>query len=160
MGEACVIHKIIYPVENTSIRKEWHEEKWYYSAIDIVSFLLDLSGKAATNYYHVLKNRLEKEGNQTLTNCRKLKMIATDGRKRATDVLDTEEALRLVQSLPSHKAEPLKLWLAQVGRERLEETEDPELGLFRSLDSAIIQYQSIGKSDTWIEWHCDKKRFC
>ena len=139
------------PVEHNSIRKEWHDGKWYYSAIDTVSFLLDLDGKAAKNYYHVLKGRLEKEGNETLKNCQSLKMIAIDGKKRTTDVLDTGEVLRLIQSIPSPKAEPLKLWLAEVGRERIEETDDPEMGIFRSLERTIEQYRLSGKTNDWIE---------
>lgn len=136
--------------EGSRIRREWHEEQWYYSVIDLVSALLEADLKSARNYYHVLKGRLVREGNQTLTNCKSLKLIAEDGKRRLTDVVNTEEALRLIQSIPSPKAEPLKLWLARVGAERIEEFEDPEVGLFRTLDRAVERYQLDGKPATWI----------
>jgi hypothetical protein len=138
------------PIDGSRIRQEWDNDELYYSAIDIVAVLMDAENKAAKNYYHVLKGRLEREGNETLTNCKRLKLVAEDGKRRLTDVVSTEQALRLIQSIPSPKAEPLKMWLAQVGTQRLEETEDPELGLFRSLDRTVDEYRRIGKPESWI----------
>ncbi|MFA5418861.1 MAG: BRO family protein [Bacteroidales bacterium] len=135
--------------EHKQIRTHWDEdnEKWYFSVVDVISVLSDQSThQGARNYWKVLKNRLLKEGNQTVTNCNRLKMQAADGRLRFTDVADTEQLLRLIQSVPSKKAEPFKQWLAKVGRERIDEIEDPELGFDRLLET----YLKKGYSKNWI----------
>lgn len=135
--------------EDKKIRTGWDEEKqeWYFSIIDVVEVLTDqASHQSARNYWKVLKSRLVKEGNQTVTNCNRLKMTAEDGRLRYTDVADTEQLLRLIQSIPSKKAEPFKIWLATVGRERIEETIDPELTIDRALDT----YLKKGYTREWI----------
>ena len=136
--------------EDKRIRTAWDEEKeeWYFSIVDVVAVLTDQpDARHASTYWAVLKKRLNNEGaGQLLTNCKQLKMTASDGRKRLTDVADTEQLLRIIQSIPSPKAEPFKLWLAQVGRERIEETIDPEL----TIDRALETYLKKGYSREWI----------
>lgn len=132
--------------ENQRIRTAWDEEKeeWYFSIVDVVGVLTDSVDPAA--YWRKLKQRLKAEGNETVTNCHGLKMTAHDGKKRLTDVADTEQLLRIIQSIPSPKAEPFKLWLAQVGREHIEETIDPELTIERALET----YLKKGYTREWI----------
>lgn len=135
--------------EQKEVRSIWNDEdeKWYFSIIDIVSILTDQpTHQGARNYWKVLKNRLVKEGNETVTNCNRLKLLAEDGKMRETDVADTEQLFRLIQSVPSPKAEPFKMWLAQVGRERIDEIEDPELGIDRLMET----YLRKGYSKEWI----------
>lgn len=136
--------------EDKKIRTAWNEEteEWYFSVVDVVGVLTEQSTqRGASNYWAKLKERLKAEGaDQLLTNCQQLKMTASDGKKRLTDVADTEQLLRIIQSIPSPKAEPFKLWLAQVGRERIEETIDPELAIDRALET----YQKKGYSEEWI----------
>lgn len=135
--------------EQKQIRTQWdeEEEKWYFSIVDVISVLTEQpTHQGARNYWKVLKNRLSKEGNETVTNCNRLKMLAEDGKMRLTDVADTEQLLRLIQSVPSKKAEPFKLWLAQVGRERIDEIQDPEI----TIDRALKQYLKLGYSENWI----------
>jgi prophage antirepressor-like protein len=126
--------------ENQKVRAIWddQQEKWYFSIIDIIAILTDSHDyQAARNYWKVLKNRLVKEGNETVTNCNQLKMQASDGKMRMTDVADTEQLFRLIQSIPSPKAEPFKLWMSQVASERIDQMQDPEL----SIDQAIMDYK-------------------
>ena len=135
--------------EDKRIRTAWDEEKeeWYFSVVDVVAVLTDQPDyQAARNYWKVTKKRLKDEGNETVTACNQLKMTAADGKKRLTDVADTEQLLRIIQSIPSHKAEPFKRWLAEVGRERIEETIDPEL----TIDRALETYLKKGYSREWI----------
>lgn len=128
------------------VRAEWdaEAEKWWFSVVDIVAILTE--SVDATAYWRKLKQRLKAEGNETVTSCHGLKMRAADGKLRLTDVADTEQILRLIQSIPSKRAEPFKLWLAQVGSQRLDETVDPEL----SIERAIQNYRRLGYSESWI----------
>ena len=130
----------IQTYENQPIRTAWDEEKeeWYFCIVDVIAALTESADPNA--YWRKMKQRLKAEGNETVTNCHGLKMIAPDGKRRLTDVANTEQLLRLIQSVPSKKAEPFKLWLAQVGRERIEETIDPEL----SIDWALETYARLG----------------
>jgi hypothetical protein len=132
--------------DSTHIRSHWDEEQeeWFFSIVDIVAALTD--SLDATAYWRKLKQRLKAEGNETVTNCHGLKMPAADGKMRMTDVGTTEQLLRLIQSIPSKKAEPFKLWLAKVGSERLDQLQDPEL----SIEQAMLDYKRLGYSDNWI----------
>ena len=132
--------------DTQQVRAEWDadQEKWWFSVVDIVAILTE--SVDATAYWRKLKQRMKTEGNETVTNCHGLKMRAPDGKLRITDVADTEQILRLVQSIPSKRAEPFKLWLAQVGSERLDESIDPEL----SIERAIQNYRRLGYSENWI----------
>ena len=132
--------------ESKQIRTAWNEEqeKWYFSVVDVVAALTD--SVDATAYWRKLKQRLKEEGNETVTNCHALKLTAADGKQRLTDVADSEQLLRLIQSIPSKKAEPFKLWLARVGSERLDQLQDPEL----SIQQALRDYKRLGYSDNWI----------
>ena len=135
--------------DNQPIRTAWDEEKeeWYFSIVDVIGVLTeqpDING--ARNYWKVLKNRLNKEGSQLVTNCNQLKMKSQDGKQRLTDVADTAQLLRIIQSVPSKKAEPFKIWLAEVGRERIEETIDPE----QTIDRALETYLKKGYAPDWV----------
>ena len=132
--------------DNQNIRTLWDEkqEKWYFSIVDIIAALTE--SVDATAYWRKLKQRLKAEGNETVTNCHALKMVAKDGKSRLTDVADTEQILRLIQSIPSKKAEPFKLWLASVGSQRIDEISDPEIAIQR----ALVYYQKMGYSEKWI----------
>ncbi len=135
--------------EDKKIRTAWNEEteEWYFSIVDVVGVLTDQPDyQGARNYWKVLKKRLKDEGNELVTNCNRLKMTVADGKKRLTDVADTEQLLRIIQSIPSPKAEPFKMWLAAVGRERIEETIDPEL----AIDRAFEVYLKKGYTREWI----------
>ena len=132
--------------EDKKVRTLWDEEqeKWYVSIVDVVGALTDSLNP--NNYWKVLKNRLKKEGSQLVTNCNQVKMQSSDGKFYKTDVADTEQLFRLIQSIPSPKAEPFKLWLAQIASERLDEIQDPEL----TIDRALEQYLQLGYSENWI----------
>ena len=132
--------------QEQKVRTHWDEEKekWFFSIVDVVAILTE--SRNPQTYWRVMKKRLTDEGNETVTNCNALKMTAADGKMRKTDVADTEQLLRLIQSIPSPKAEPFKLWLARVGYERIEETEDPELAFER----AMTTYLKKGYSKEWI----------
>lgn len=133
-------------IMDETIRKVWHvnEEQWYFSVVDVVQFLTDSAD--GRKYWNKLKQRLIKEGNEPVTNCHQLKLPASDGKMRKTDCANTEELLRIIQSIPSKKAEPFKQWLARVGAERLDEIADPE----KAMERAVSTYQAKGYSDAWI----------
>ena len=134
--------------EDKKIRAKWDEkqEKWYFSVVDIVAVLTDNDYQKSRNYWKWLKNKLKEEGSELVSNTNQLKMEAYDGKLRDMDVMTTEQILRLIQSIPSKKAEPFKLWLAQVGRERIDEAYDPEIAINRALDT----YRRKGYSEEWI----------
>ncbi|WP_316768975.1 Bro-N domain-containing protein [Pedobacter frigiditerrae] len=135
--------------EQKQVRSIWddEEEKWYFSIVDVIEILTEQANhQGARNYWKVLKNRLLKEGNETVTNCNRLKFLAADGKMRLTDVADTEQLFRLIQSVPSPKAEPFKLWIARVARERIDEIEDPEIGIDRLMET----YLKKGYSKEWV----------
>ena len=139
-------HQALQLFEDKKVPAVWdtEQEKWYFSIIDVVLVLTESANP--NNYWKVLKNRLKKEGSQLVTNCNQLKMQSSDGKYYKTDVADTELLFRLIQSIPSPKAEPFKLWLAQIASERLDEMQDPEL----SIDRALEQYLQLGYSENWI----------
>lgn len=135
--------------EEYKVRTVWddNEEKWYFSIVDVVSVLADSKDyTTARKYWNKLKQRLKKEGNETVTNCHQLKLRAADGKMRLTDVADTEQLFRLIQSIPSPKAEPFKQWMAQVASTRLDQIQDPEL----SIEQAVADYRRLGYSEAWI----------
>ena len=135
--------------ESSQIRSEWDEdiEKWYFSVVDIVAVLTEQPDYTkARKYWSVLKTRLKQEGSQLATNCSQLKLMAADGKKYLTDVADTEQILRLIQSIPSKRAEPFKVWLAEVGNQRLNQLQDPEL----SIEQTMQDYKHLGYSENWI----------
>ncbi len=132
--------------EERKVRTVWdsEQEKWYFSIVDVVGILTESTD--GRKYWNKLKQRLKEEGNETVTNCHQLKLKATDGKMRMTDVANTEQLFRLIQSIPSPKAEPFKLWMAQVAKERLDQLQDPEL----SIEQAMLDYKRLGYSDNWI----------
>lgn len=134
--------------EDKKVRTVWNqdEEKYYISVVDIVSVLMDNDYEEARNNWKVIKFRLKKEGNETVTNCNQLKLMAQDGKRRLTDVVDIEGMFRIIESIPSKKAEPIKLWLAHLGKERIDEEFDPEITINRALEA----YRRKGYSDDWI----------
>ncbi len=135
--------------EERKVRTAWdsNEEKWYFSIVDVVAVLTDSADyQTARNYWKVLKNRLTAEGNETVTKCNQFKMRAADGKMRKTDVADTEQLFRLIQSIPSPKAEPFKQWMAQVASVRIDQMQDPEL----SIEQAMADYHRLGYSNAWI----------
>ena len=139
-------HNQIQIFEEKKVRSVWDdaEEKWYFSIVDAVAVLTD--SPDPRNYWKVLKHRLKKEGNQSVTDCNQLKLPSSDGKYYKTDVADTEQLFRLIQSIPSPKAEPFKLWMAQVAADRLDQMQDPELGI----EQALADYKRLGYSDSWI----------
>ena len=134
--------------EDKKVRTVWddEQEKWYFAIVDVIAILTDNDYQGARNYWKVLKNRLAKEGNEPVTNCNRLKLRAADGKMRLTDVADTEQLFRIIQSVPSPKAEPFKQWMARVASDRIDQMQDPEL----SINQALTDYKRLGYSDNWI----------
>jgi len=139
-------HNQIQLFEEKKVRAVWDdvEEKWYFSVVDVVEVLTESPNPR--NYWKVLKHRLKKEGNETVTNCNQLKLLAEDGKMRKTDVVDTELVFRIIQSIPSSKAEPFKQWMSEIAAFRLDQMQDPELGI----QQALADYKRLGYSDNWI----------
>ena len=138
--------------EERKVRTIWDDthEKWYFSIVDVVAILADSKDLlTARKYWNKLKERLKKEGNETVSNCHQLKLEAADGKMRLTDVTDTEQLFRLIQSIPSPKAEPFKLWMAEVASTRIDQLQDPE----RSIEQAVADYRRLGYSEAWINQH-------
>ena len=135
--------------QDSKVRTVWDEEqeKWYFSVVDVVGLLVDsVDYQTARNYWKVLKHRLLKEGNEMVTSCNRLKLLAPDGKMRMTDVADAQQIFRIIQSIPSRKAEPFKQWMAQVAAQRLDQMQDPEL----SIEQAMMDYHRLGYSEKWI----------
>ena len=135
--------------EEKKVRTVWddEQEKWYFSIVDVCGVLTESKDAlTARKYWNKLKQRLKEEGNETVTNCHQFKLMAADGKMRLTDVADTEQLFRMIQSIPSRKAEPFKQWMAQVASQRLDQMQDPE----KSIDQAIVDYKRLGYSDAWI----------
>ena len=149
-------HNQIQLFEEKKVRTVWDdaEEKWYFSIVDAVAVLTD--SPDPRNYWKVLKHRLKKEGNQSVTDCNQLKLPSSDGKYYKTDVADTEQLFRLIQSIPSPKAEPFKLWMAQVAADRLDQMQDPELGI----EQALADYKRLGYSDNWINQRLKSIEIC
>ena len=135
--------------QDSKVRTVWDEEqeKWYFSVVDVVGILVDsVDYQTARNYWKVLKHRLLKDGNEMVTSCNRLKLLAPDGKMRMTDVADAQQIFRIIQSIPSRKAEPFKQWMAQVAAQRLDQMQDPEL----SIEQAMMDYHRLGYSEKWI----------
>ena len=139
-------HQSIKLFEEKRVRTIWDDEteKWYFAIVDVIAILTDSPNPR--NYWKVLKHRLKKEGNELVTNCNQLKLVASDGKRYKTDVADTHQILRIIQSIPSPKAEPFKQWMANVAAERIKQLQDPEL----SINQALSDYKRLGYSDNWI----------
>lgn len=142
--------------EDRKVRAVWddEQEKWYFAIVDVVSIFTDNEYQTARKYWNKLKQRLVEEGNETVTNCHQLKLRAADGKMRLTDVADTEQLFRIIQSIPSPKAEPFKQWMAVTASERIDQIQDPEL----SIEQAMRDYKRLGYSDNWINQRLKKHR--